>query len=231
MKIINIIGSTWAGKTEALNRIVWSENIFSLQDIKNKVTSQTCIGIDDVRDWEIPDDISEFLTQAWVTHIYLASESISNKWLYKNTFEKITTGETISFVALFNIDWVLTNLNGWSEYDTRDVLKYEPHWDMIFMLKAMRSEWLKMIFTTTRPESLRAETLAWIEAHEMLGKNDELFMRAKSDEWADITIEYNRLKSLAKIHNIMLIFCARNDFTNMYRQSGFRVMQVCDNSR
>jgi len=231
MKIIHIIGSTWTGKTESLRRTVWSENIFSLQDIKNKVTSQTCIGIDDVMDWELPDDVSEFLIQAWVTHVYLASESISSKWFYKKSFEKITTGVTTSFVALFNIDWVLTNLNGWSEYDIRDVLQYEPNWDMIFMLKAMRHEGLKMIFTTTRPESLRAETLAWIEAYEMLGKNDELFMRAESDEWADITIEYNRMKELAKIHNIMFVFCARNDFTNMYRQSGFRVFQVCDNNR
>ena len=229
MKIIHIIGSTWAGKTEALKRIVWPENVFYIENIKNKLPSQTYIGIDDVRNWELPDDIYEFLKYTWVTRVYLSSETISNKWLHKNKFEKITTGESTSFAVIFNIDGVLSNLKGKNEYDTRDVLQYEPNFYMIFMLKAMRKEWLKIIFTTTRSDSLRKETIDWLQAYEMFVENDELFMMAKSDKWPDVSIEYNRAKELAKIHNIMFVFCIRNNFTDMYRQSGFHVLQTFDN--
>lgn len=142
----------------------------------------------------------------------------------KPEFEKLLN---LSFIdaVVFDIDGTLAKMNGRSPYDYSKVLEDSVHQDIANFIPLFKDK-NKIIIVSGRPDSCREDTEQWLKDNDIY--YDELYMRKAGDTRKDSIIKYEIAKELVEKYYIKYIFDDRNQVVKMFREAGFRVLQVND---
>jgi 3-deoxy-D-manno-octulosonate 8-phosphate phosphatase KdsC-like HAD superfamily phosphatase len=84
-------------------------------------------------------------------------------------------------------------------------------------------------FFSGRNESVRSETIEWLQRHVPITEDRdwELYMRSENDFRPDTTVKYEMMYELKIMpEDVLCILDDRQSVVDMWRENGFRVMQV-----
>ena len=84
-------------------------------------------------------------------------------------------------------------------------------------------------FFSGRNEAVRSETIEWLKRHVPIteGRDWELYMRSENDFRPDTTVKYEMMYELKIMpEDVLCILDDRQAVVDMWRENGFRVMQV-----
>lgn len=156
---------------------------------------------------------------------------MAKKWNYppkKPEFEPIATfSDDKQDAVIFDIDWTLAKNVSRSPYDMTRVSEDEVYED-ITMLVWLMSISHEIIFVSGRDDSCQSDTLVWLQNNvEFIGEAN-LVMRKTWDIRKDSIIKYEIAKQLNNEYNIRYVFDDRNQVVKMWREAGFRCLQVQD---
>lgn len=145
-------------------------------------------------------------------------------------FEPIATfSDDKQDAVIFDIDWTLAKNVGRSPYDMTRVGEDEVYEDIARLVKIM-SQHHKVIFVSGRDDSCARDTAMWLEKNISFAKawNTTLHMRDEWDNRSDAIVKYEIAQKLNEVYNIRYIFDDRNRVISMWREAGFRCLQVQD---
>lgn len=146
-------------------------------------------------------------------------------------------------VYLCDIDGTLTwrdpdnllfsNTRGIHDYHRVSEDMYHP--DVFNTVGSLQKAGAKIIFVSGRPESCREDTVAWINAPEILKCDDDnpLYMRTTGDRRPDTIVKRELFDTLIRPmdYEILGVFDDRNRVVKMWReQLGLTVFHVADHS-
>lgn len=142
----------------------------------------------------------------------------------KPEFEKLMN---LSFIdaVIFDIDGTLAKMNWRSPYDYSKVLEDSVHKDIAYFIPIFKDK-NKIIIVSGRPDSCREDTEKWLKDNDIY--YDELHMRNAGDKRKDSIVKYEIVKELVKKYYIKYVFEDRNQVVKMFREAGFRCLQVAD---
>ena len=86
----------------------------------------------------------------------------------------------------------------------------------------------EVYFFSGRNESVRKETIEWLEKNVSIPVEDgSLYMRSEGDRRPDTTVKYEMMYELKIMpEDVLCILDDRQSVVNMWRENGFRVMQI-----
>ena len=155
---------------------------------------------------------------------------MATKWNYpprQPQFEPIATFSDDKIDAVvFDIDGTLAKNTGRSPYDMTRVSEDDVHSDIARLIPLFYREWFDILFVSWRDESCRDATICWLYDNTPNEDYIELFMRKEWDNRSDAIVKYEIAQELNKKYNIRYIFDDRNRVVSMWREAGFRCLQV-----
>ena len=157
---------------------------------------------------------------------------MAKKWNYppeKPEFEPIATfsSEKVNAVV-FDIDWTLAKNVSRNPYDMSRVLEDEVYSDIAWLVRLFSNNGYTILFVSWRDTSCMGETKMWLDNKINTPNGSWLFMRAEWDKRKDSIVKYELAKRINNMFNIMYVFDDRSQVVKMWREAGFRCLQVQD---
>ena len=145
-----------------------------------------------------------------------------------DTHELIKPYRGVGEVAVIvDIDGTLAIHDGRSPYDYSKVTQDKPNQDVVNLVNDLYSVGYRVIITSGRPDSVRAETADWLTKYV---EWDHLFMREEGDTRPDYVVKREILETcIAPLDcDIVGVFDDRNQVVNMWRDMGLTCFQVAE---
>jgi acid phosphatase class B len=105
----------------------------------------------------------------------------------------------------------------------------EVHKDIAHLLMIM-SQYYRIIFVSGRDDSCSVDTIQWIKdnTYSCYPMSTKLHMRDVWDNRNDAIVKYEIAQRLNKDFNIRYVFDDRDRVVKMWREAGFRCLQVAN---
>lgn len=133
------------------------------------------------------------------------------------------------WVVIVDIDGTIAKMIDRGPYDWKRVGEDEPVEDILAMVNAMEASGYKILFTSGRDGSCRAETEEWIKKNHHNYGNWELFMREAGDNRPDWIVKAEIFdQKIRGKYNVRVVFDDRNQVVRTWRKMGLTVAQVAE---
>ena len=155
---------------------------------------------------------------------------MAKQWNYppkQKEFEAIATfSNDKKDAVVFDIDGTIAENIGRSPYDMTRVWEDKPYEDIVEMVRIMHKAGYTIIFVSGRDDSCEKDTAGWLIHCARVPRWFFLRMRKEWDKRKDSIIKYEIAKDLNEQYNIRYVFDDRDQVVSMWREAGFRCLQV-----
>jgi hypothetical protein len=133
------------------------------------------------------------------------------------------------WAVIVDIDGTIAKMSGRSPYDWKRVGEDAPVEDVLSIVNALEGSGYKILFTSGRDGSCRAETEAWIEKHHHVYGNWSLLMREAGDNRPDWIVKAEIFdREIRNKYNVRCVLDDRKQVVDMWRKLGLTVAQVAE---
>lgn len=127
--------------------------------------------------------------------------------------------------VLVDIDGTVALMDGRTPHEYDKVLTDVPNTPVVWLVQSLQVAGERIVFMSGRPESARADTLAWLEDYVTV--EPELYMRATGDMRPDYIVKQELFdEHIRDIYNVLYTIDDRQQVVNMWRSMGLTCLQV-----
>ena len=122
--------------------------------------------------------------------------------------------------------FIMCKPKDWKSYEA-GIHEDTPHYDIIYILEALKAAGSKLVLCTGRKESERNSTINCFRAHYIDNLFEKMYMRADGDYRPDFIVKKELLECIRSDgYNPTIVFEDRSSVVEMWREEGLRCLQV-----
>jgi predicted kinase len=126
--------------------------------------------------------------------------------------------------VIVDMDGTMSQLNGRDPYNPAGCINDPEVWQVVKTVQMWHSEGYDIMVTSARDDRGRADTIKWLQDHEVpVGK---LYLREFGDQRKDAIVKGEFLNEILKTHNVILALDDRDQVVDLWRKRGIRCFQV-----